>query len=114
MYTVHAVNRTDSGRDIKRVEVSFGDKNDTLSVNVGTPVVANGNSGHDLLSAGSSSGTVTFNGGPGSDTLRGGPKNDIFDGGSGADTMTGGGGTDTVDYHFRTAVLDVTLDGVAN
>ena len=40
--------------------------------------------------------------------------NDTLDGGSGKDTIGGSGGIDTASYAQRTAVVSVSLDGLAN
>ena len=56
--------------------------------------------------------------GPSSDRLDGGPGSDGFnpglDQGLGSDEIIGGDGIDEVLYHFRTADLRLSLDGVAN
>lgn len=79
---------------VTKVSVRLGDKNDTLSVNFSGPVEAFGDDGNDVIVSGSG--------------------DDILDGGLGADKINGGAGKDTIDYHTRSAALQVRLDGSPN
>lgn len=91
-----------SNTDVKLVEFSGGDGNDTLDgSNTSTTMTANGDAGNDLLQGGAANdkfyggqGNDTLLGGGGVDTLNGGSGNDIIDGQKGNDVMNGDAGND--------------------
>jgi RTX calcium-binding nonapeptide repeat (4 copies) len=125
-----------------RVVQLFGeDGNDHLAGGGGRDIL-DGGPGDDVLSGGAARDTMSGSTGNdqlfgqlGNDNLHGEDGNDLLDGGSGSDSESGGNGddtlrqgnapngadllfgdsgNDTVDYGFRLAPVNVTVDGVAN
>jgi Ca2+-binding RTX toxin-like protein len=91
-----------SNTDVKLVEFSGGDGNDSLyGSQTSTTLEASGGKGNDFLQGGSANDTLygnqgndTLLGGGGVDKLYGGEGNDIIDGQKGDDVMIGGKGDD--------------------
>jgi Ca2+-binding RTX toxin-like protein len=85
------------------VNVSGGDRNDTIRVTAPLPATVSGGDGDDRLE-----------GGPRGDALDGGAGNDTFVPGIGADRIVGSAGSDLADYGARTKPLTLSLDGQPN
>ncbi len=98
--------------------VSLGDGSDRLTLATGIPLIANGDAGDDLVSAGTAHGGdgndvlagSDLDGGAGSDSLVGTAGDDTLNGGAGDDTIDGGPGADTVAYSGEGPALAVTVD----
>ncbi len=103
--------------------VTGGTGADVLTAAPGVAITLNGGNGNDTLTGDTAADTLngdagddTLLGKAGADILNGGDGNDTFDeeaASNGGDTFNGGNGTDTVDYSARTALVHVTMDGVA-
>jgi Ca2+-binding RTX toxin-like protein len=103
--------------------VTGGTGGDSMTAASGVAVTFNGGAGNDTLIG--DTGADTLNGGDGNDILRGKGGADVMNGddgddrfdeetaSNGGDTFNGGLGIDVVDYSARTAILTVTMDGVA-
>jgi Ca2+-binding RTX toxin-like protein len=133
---VDAHHATCPGTGIKTINVSTGDRDDTITLDAATvpstitevldggsandtvtgantPGNLRGGSGNDRLSGRGTleggSGNDELTGSPMADTLRGGNGKDTLDGGFGADDIGGGSGTDTLVYPSRANGVNVTL-----
>jgi len=103
--------RLDGGDDGAADTLDGGAGADTLEGRAGDDHLAGGDDADQL--AGDDGGD-RLAGGAGADRLAGGAGDDELDGGSGGDALEGGAGTDTVRYPGRAALVQVTIDGVAN
>ena len=81
-------------KGVARVEIEVFDGDDSVAVNVATPVEVRGGAGADRIS-----------GGFGADEIAGGSGNDSLSGGLGADAVSGAEGDDSIDV--RDGVADV-------
>ncbi|HET9517078.1 MAG TPA: calcium-binding protein [Actinoplanes sp.] len=105
------------------LEITLGDKSDTLKNKSDLTMLGQGGDGNDKLTGGVSD---FLNGGAGNDTLIGGTSlyggtgndvldslggDDLLDGGLGADVLNGGGGLDVVFYGDRSKAVTADLDG---
>jgi hypothetical protein len=83
---------------VPALNVSLGDRDDTLTVDVDKSGRVSGDAGNDTLT-----------GGPGDEALLGGAGDDVLDGRGGADLLAGGDGSDRASYASRTAPVTVNL-----
>ncbi|RZU52366.1 hemolysin type calcium-binding protein [Krasilnikovia cinnamomea] len=83
-----------TSKKTKTLNVSLGDKNDTVTNKTGVYLLVNGGSGNDTLNGGS--GKDELQGGSGNDKLIGNGGNDRLYGQSGADTAFGKSGNDLI------------------
>ncbi|BFU46628.1 calcium-binding protein [Krasilnikovia sp. MM14-A1004] len=83
-----------TSKTTKTLNVSLGDKNDTVTNKTGVYLLVNGGSGNDTLYGGS--GKDELQGGSGNDKLIGNGGNDLLYGQSGADTVFGKAGNDMI------------------
>jgi Ca2+-binding RTX toxin-like protein len=133
---VDARNATCPGAGIKTINVTTGDRDDTIRLDAATipgsiTESLDGGSGNDTVTGADTPGTVsggsgndsvsgrgTLNGGNGNDVLTGSPLadnlrgsngKDTLDGGFGADDIAGGSNTDTLVYPGRANGVNVTI-----
>jgi hemolysin type calcium-binding protein len=103
-------------QNANRIEMFFGDGDDTGVTLVGSPGYARaflyGENGDDNLAGGAREDDV--HGGPGNDRLRGGGGYDQLYGEGGDDELIGGPGFDYANYDGYSTPVTVTLNGVAD
>ena len=132
---VDANTATCPGAGIDRIDVSTGDRDDTIALadtipgtitedldggsandtitGANTPGTLTGGSGNDRLTGrgtlNAGSGNDVLIGSPLADDLRGSSGRDLLDGGFGADDLAGGSNTDTLTYASRVNGVNVTI-----
>ena len=99
---------------IKRIVATLGDGNDsyTCPSNFQYAQYIRGGNGNDTIQGGRN--RDALDGDSGNDSLDGRRGDDILGSAAGSDTIIGGEGFDTVDYHRRTAGLNLSMDFLSN
>jgi Ca2+-binding RTX toxin-like protein len=105
------------------LQITLGDKNDTVQNKAGVTMSAQGGAGNDKLTGGvfdflygdagkdTLIGGASLTGGTGNDVLDGRGGDDVLNGGLGADILKGGSGLDSVFYGDRSRAVTADLDG---